>query len=462
MGVVLLVGLLTLLLWPSRFIQGRLLYQYFNLPDFTSQALIDTLHNQNILFVGDSLMRYQYLSLAHLLHDGQFPTSSSGEAMVNAGTNRYTGWNDFYNKTNKLLLPNEFCDCHRVESLQANTEAYEVRYYRDDLRNITLTYVQYFGDKFPIHGHWRQDNNTGQRREEYWVFPDIHKFLESVPDLFYPRPSVLLLNAGFHPHNFEDAQHRQRVVHAAMQSFHKVIWKTCNAPTDHLLSQQPYSFDAAMCYHSGIECLDLSWTYYLSLSDFVDDYHFMDAIYGDVNIQFIDLLRTGQRRAFTSLTAVQSLVVVKDSQPELSFLVDRYGRLRYYNASVRSTAASGTVSAPESGLSVPAAVDASCPEAAQWPRIEYTMAELLPHIAGDPVHTLCKAELQAGVPYPDGVILQVASQRSIFLIDNGRRREFQSFGAFVKMGFDLSQVRKISQAPEINAFYALQLGDPII
>ena len=42
-----------------------------------------------------------------------------------------------------------------------------------------------------------------------------------------------------------------------------------------------------------------------------------------------------------------------------------------------------------------------------------------------------------------GLVLRETNGRSIFLFENGFRREFQSFDAFVKMGLDLDQVKVV-------------------
>lgn len=180
---------------------ARLFHQYSHLPQFepeqVAQRFAEVLNNQHLVMVGDSLMRYQYISLLHLLHFGKFPEMMGHSNILIERTFPLVG--QFFGNISAVLAPNGFCDCRREDHYISFAPFYENRYYRDEARNITVTYIMYFGDNFDIHGHYRSDGRTGELYEEDWEFSKIYHLLEHLHKLVSPPPAILLLNAGFHP-----------------------------------------------------------------------------------------------------------------------------------------------------------------------------------------------------------------------------------------------------------------------
>ena len=106
--------------------------------------------NLNIMMVGDSVTRYQYLSLVHFLQFGKWVDPTSVPNMVWEKT--HPSWNDFYNYTNSLLEPFEQCDCFR-NSASANV-IFENRYFLQPSRNNSVSYIQKFDARFPFKSQW--------------------------------------------------------------------------------------------------------------------------------------------------------------------------------------------------------------------------------------------------------------------------------------------------------------------
>merc|ERR1719203_1461965 len=70
----------------------------------------------SIVFVGDSLSRYQYLSLVNYLHSGATKWLDTGDPKENPVVEHsFDGWADFHRLTNEQLQPYETCDCYRDE-----------------------------------------------------------------------------------------------------------------------------------------------------------------------------------------------------------------------------------------------------------------------------------------------------------------------------------------------------------
>eukprot|EP01032_Pedospumella_encystans_P033530 gene33530-37894_t len=120
--------------------------------------------NQHIVMVGDSLMRYQYLSLVHLVHTYTFVPANVKPCLLWEGD--YGEWNVFFNATNAAFYPNEYCDCYRV----SNTVANENRYYYNKERNISISFLSYQGDELSLHGHW----SPGDKESNHQYHPPSH------------------------------------------------------------------------------------------------------------------------------------------------------------------------------------------------------------------------------------------------------------------------------------------------
>jgi hypothetical protein len=371
-------------------VSAALFFQSSGLPQFSVLELAKSLEGQRILMVGDSLMRFQYLSLVTMLHTGVFAEHVSGS--INASEifrSTYLPWMDFYNRTTTLLVPNELCDCYRVENIEAevwklygNTK--EDRFYHDSTRNVSIWYIQYFGDSFPLYGDWIPESTAGVFKHKQWRFDNITEFLQGWNKNLVNAPTTLVLNAGFHVNRYRHQSHRDAVATAARNNFPRVIWKTTNYVQAELLGNRSSTVDDEMCAYEGIECMNLGWTKYLTRSDFKDTKHFMPPVYTDINIQFIELMRlhNNATQMYTPVELVNSVVKTTDRVPPLTFLVDKYGRLRPYRPAGSVQAANATATSN----SATAKSHFSCNvEFNHWEHHQLPVKELLHHIVGEPV-----------------------------------------------------------------------------
>lgn len=209
--------------------------------------------NLHILFMGDSLTRYQYLDLVYFLsHNGTWngatpspPISSSGESQSGGASERsenvgnYTNnlvigrahdsWNDFFVNTNAALAPFERCDCFRTQEEVSPSNTIENRYFYDAARNNSVVYLQKFGD-WPWRTSWKaeeafrgsneddsdngddddDDNNQSRRRRNDNSGPTIQNISQLKPIYtsnwigaiqnfvchLHPKPDVFIFNEG--------------------------------------------------------------------------------------------------------------------------------------------------------------------------------------------------------------------------------------------------------------------------
>ena len=157
-----------LLLHLSR-IYSRLMFNELNISSLHAHHYSDLMDNQNIVMVGDSLMRYQYLSLVYLAHTRKlYPENAKPSILWEKG---FDSWVQFFNASNLLLYPNEYCDCFRTTLL----EACENRYYYQRERNISISYIAYMGDEVgpKVHGHWSPRSNETNHK----YFAPSHAFV---------------------------------------------------------------------------------------------------------------------------------------------------------------------------------------------------------------------------------------------------------------------------------------------
>jgi len=294
----------------------------------TAQHYSKIMDNQHIVMVGDSLMRYQYLSLLYLIQFNKFYTADTEPNILREKD--LNNWEAFYQASNSMFSPNEYCDCYRVDGARIFNEN---RYYYNKERNISVSYIQYLGEPHELHGHWMPaDNETNHQfhapYHEFvpfrWAFDTLQETLFDHIAKLRPKPSVLVLNAGFWPNLWQVDGHRQSVLSLGKFLFDRVIWKTSSF--DWARRGTPSSQDTA-CHFPGVECLNLEWTRHLPQDNYYDIFHLNAEVNIDINIQFLlQLAKKSPTAAYTpmDLEFYDKIVSHKGQQ----FLVDEEGLLR--------------------------------------------------------------------------------------------------------------------------------------
>lgn len=119
---------------------------------FTHRKATRCLARKHLLFIGDSVSRYQYLSLVHFLETGLWKHPKHDVSYQGL----WGKWHDFYARTSALFRGNERCDCYRSDrlsnSIQNISDLVENRFY--EYKDIKVSYIQLFNDALPPHGHF--------------------------------------------------------------------------------------------------------------------------------------------------------------------------------------------------------------------------------------------------------------------------------------------------------------------
>lgn len=168
---------------------------------------------KSIAFMGGSLTRYQYLSLAYFVTHGTWIDPRTKPNLVVEGD--HASWNAFYNATTTAYEGFEKCDCYRSQKWDLKSLT-ENRYYVAPHWN--LYYIQAFGS-IPSHGHWNplvlpSTQPPFKRNASFmWEYDWPNTILNHVA-LIRPKPQWIVLNAGHWANDFINPEYRTRVIQA--------------------------------------------------------------------------------------------------------------------------------------------------------------------------------------------------------------------------------------------------------
>ncbi|KAG7346460.1 hypothetical protein IV203_005528 [Nitzschia inconspicua] len=256
----------------------------------------------SIVFIGDSLSRFMYVSLVHFLRHNKWIEPTDNPNLVKprdyiGGTEESTfNWKPYFIASTKALAPYEACDCWREPSDPNNNRKYETivenRYFHDPIRNNTIVYLFAYGNKVPMRGHWNDSfqllQNTslhGPWTNETTIPPFVWTYdhwADAVLNQVVPiRPHTLVMNAGHWKHAIGRDSYRERVAEVSKQSVPQVIWRTTTADDDGSFDEHLHT-DRAICVE--LECLNVTgWTSKLDKAFYVDKVHFIEPVYRKMN-----------------------------------------------------------------------------------------------------------------------------------------------------------------------------------
>jgi hypothetical protein len=103
---------------------------------------------RGVMFIGDSLARYQYLNLAHFIATGNWHSPAD---LPNENEKKFGDWASFYKETNRRLRGLEICDCYRNASDGNFYNVTENRYFEEP-GGVKLTFFLVLGER-PFRQH---------------------------------------------------------------------------------------------------------------------------------------------------------------------------------------------------------------------------------------------------------------------------------------------------------------------
>lgn len=172
-----------------------------------------------ITFIGDSILRYQYLSFVYAIH---YKTPHPPNFIVREKL--FDNWTEFYENTTYIFGSAMVCDCYREDDY-LNTR--ENRYYTSPDGTLKITYLQKFGDHttrgFEIDK--AQENFNTLHSTNYW---EDHLW----EDLLLHRikhTDILIMSAGHHGCDIL-LDHIEKVFRRALKVANIVIWQQITPP----------------------------------------------------------------------------------------------------------------------------------------------------------------------------------------------------------------------------------------
>jgi len=179
-----------------------------------------------------------------------------------------------------------------------------------------------------------------------------------------------------------------------------------------------------MCSIPSVTCFNLSWTFdELTHDDYWDEGHFMPHVYTRINTQFLALLAALAGAATTrprrprmvdeDAGLVGKLVEVVDA-PHVAYVADPSGFLLALDGGRANACAQAFATAG---------------------RVVLSSDDVLRYALGPAVGRICE----------EGALLMASSgaSKSVYLMENHTRREFQSFDAFLRRGLDVAHVARV-------------------
>jgi hypothetical protein len=284
----------------------------------TTNPLLRDIH---IVMIGDSLMRYQYLSLVYRLRYGVwFDESKWYYNLVNERTfedpyHSHT-WGEFLFHTNRILQPYEVCDCYRRVKKNWKSDVVENRYYFDHILNNSIVYVQAFGHELPLSGRLEHqvqqvtNNRTWQMGAMHqsgilsWKYNNWPDFIRSHVQHLDPQPRHIVMNAGAWKHSFgfesnhEKESHHHNLSQATIDLVrtmqdtpqYQYVWRTTTYRKDRSTHHNGLESDRIMCGLDLMLCVNVSYTRHVRQDLYWDNVHFFEPVYRVENEQMLDLL----------------------------------------------------------------------------------------------------------------------------------------------------------------------------
>ncbi len=241
---------------------------------------------EHIVFMGDSLTRYQWLALAASFHRGVELSDTEFPSLVKEREWRH--WMPFYNGSTEALKPNGKCDCHRSFAKPVGSKTVENRYFWLPSGSLNLSFIQVLNPE-AILGTWAPVGPLNDERHRAHVHDEFAprwrmRWAECIAEIvarLQPPPTVLLLNMGQWgpPPN---ASYLADIDAVARRAAPRVLWKTTtrmrkSGPTKWLrtdmLARRTFReiFDAARLTRS------------LTSRDYWDPRHFVPHVYNHLN-----------------------------------------------------------------------------------------------------------------------------------------------------------------------------------
>ena len=192
-------------------------------------------HGEHIVYMGDSLERFEWLALALSLKRGW---ELGGELPSPLVSSEWPKWSDFFRGTTAMLAPHVRCDCFRRDDVRNRThplwmrQLLENRYFWiPGVLNLTLIGAYNLN---AVQGGWVPGDPDANRAGPHAAFAARWRYnwsetIRRVVAKLEPPPTALVMNAG-HWGRFRESELAEIVAAARESMPHaRLIWKSTTA-----------------------------------------------------------------------------------------------------------------------------------------------------------------------------------------------------------------------------------------
>lgn len=278
-----------------------------------------------ILFLGDSVTRYQYLSLVYLLQRG-VPLASPDATYYSSKIHHplvgqtWSSWDEFFETTTADLAPHEICDCFRAWDWKAHRKShidmFENRFFFSPRMNVSVTFISVFGF-FPLTGRlWPIGSSLPSKNQAHTINLGRRSALElfhnrTLSDCFVPfnwrlswvdslshfvrglapaPPNIILMNSGhWGPMGFRHAEFIRVLRHYARRITKCAIWQT-TTPLRNSTTQGGDAVPRMLFKNRIFDTAEV--LHHLRIRDYIDNVHFVPSVYNLLNERLLHHLHT--------------------------------------------------------------------------------------------------------------------------------------------------------------------------
>ena len=282
--------------------------------------------NLRMAFLGDSVTRYQYVSLVYWLKYNRWiairNTTTSAEDSAESSHSKilfkwnYPALNQFLQESNQILVPEEACDCfmpqvgppHRV----VMGYYVENRYFRQPELGNAVYFVNKYGFR-PSQGHHSAQDMTSKHLTTGMLWnatlqdPSNHTkhfawqgnwsyTIRNHIAILEPKPNILIFNAGLHPNDLSDPSVRSEIRQTCQEFDILPVYKTTTYPDKNTRKTRfSRSRHDWILKREFTPFLNMIWTAdYNGEEHYYDANHFKPHINTMMNQQLLDFLRKHQ------------------------------------------------------------------------------------------------------------------------------------------------------------------------
>ena len=254
-----------------------------------------------MVICGDSMSRFQYLSLVHFLKFGTWAEYGSARVEMH---NTTRSWNEWFRYTNQQLQPYEQCDCYRNWSgTFLWNQHVENRYFADPSHDNYVTFLTKFGG-YPSHGRWnvstiyQNHTMTFEKQPFVWSYGTWEALIRQYVSQMSPRPQYFVFNSGFWGKHQLNKAAVIRALRQALEDNNMIgIYRTTTYRRDENHNLAEFQFhsrrkhDRKVCQWMHY-CLNVSWTVDVPEEEYVDTLHFRATVNNRMSQQLLDLVST--------------------------------------------------------------------------------------------------------------------------------------------------------------------------